>query len=113
MSEVDKLLAVLNLTENSPERYGWLLSTIREHNACCPAELAFRLRDEVVKIWKNPPGYWVWGEALKNVYCKVTKREWDGIEFRRWFVYESQPIHWVISSLIAKELAKEQENGKD
>ena len=95
---IKELLAVLDMPEGSPEQYGWLLSTIREHKACCPADLSFRLRDEVLSS-ENGMRQWICG--MFDVYMKATKNKllnW------KWGYVKAKPIHWIIAALIAKEM---------
>jgi len=108
--KIEELLTVLDMSEKKQRH--WL---IKKHfwlgdSTNSLADLAFQLRDEVAEIWKQSPGYWIWGKALQDVYCAATKKKWDGIEFIRWFVYNAQPIHWIVAALIAKELVKENKN---
>ncbi len=105
--KIKELLAVLDLPEDSPKQYGWLLSTIREHNACCPATLAFRLRDEV--------DYNLYLEALELVYKhwqrKGTKDEREEnklITFTSWLAVYITAIDRIIAALIVKKLTDEQ-----
>lgn len=100
-NEIKRLLAVLDMTENSPEQYGWLLSTIREHKACCPADLAFRLRDKAIVN----QGDIAWHKAVVGV-CGYMGKE------TAWFKNYGQPIHWIIAALIAKELGKNDKEKK-
>ena len=87
-----ELLAVLDMSEDSPEQYGWLLSTIREHKACCPADLAFRLRDEMKsKV------------VFHHCFAKVCKRIDPHImHYAGYALCTAKPIHWIIAALIAK-----------
>ena len=91
------LLKVLDMSEDSPEQYGWLLSTIREHKACCPADLAFRLRDEAgVRFYT----------AMRIIYDVITNdSNPDG--FSIWWMLNTKPIHWIIAALIAKDKENE------
>ncbi len=99
---VNELLKVLDMPKDSPEQYGWLLSTIREHKACCPADLAFRLRDELVRLTPYSDRY-AWNNVLEKVYQHVKKNREEGTDKAGWGLDWSQPIHWIIAALIAKE----------
>ena len=88
---MNDLLKVLDMSEDSPEQYGWLLSIIREHKACCPADLAFRLRDEAGKHWH----LWKDGEYQVKEYLRLGFPCIDEL-------WPIKPIHWIIAALIAK-----------
>ena len=109
--KVKELLAVLDLPEEEQIRFldkypnrsienekvlvhgEWrLLKT------CLPT-LAFRLRDEVVKTC-----HYKYDAAIIQVYS-VSKKSAES--FHWWWIRHSQPIHFIIAALIAKELAKE------
>jgi hypothetical protein len=73
------------------------------------ADLAFRLRDEAVKIvnkYEYPTQYL---HGMEMVYKKATKTK--GVrhdpkiyrEAEEWFSLKAQPIHFIIAALIAKE----------
>ena len=107
--QIAKILKVLDLPKDSPEQYGWLLSTIREHNACCPADLAFRMRAEA-----GLSNEWMWALAKVYNYAGKYKLAWHEVDAPTtimyiWFTAEAKPIHWIAAALIAKILAKETE----
>lgn len=113
--KIKDLLAVLDMPEDSPEQYGWLLSIIREHKACCLADLAFRLRDEAVRDcpekWEKAKAIVV--EARTGIYkYKEVMKGLDGYEnglklrVNTSFCDYAKSKHWIITALIAKELAK-------
>ena len=107
---MNDLLKVLDMSEDSPEQYGWLLSTIREHKACCPADLAFRLRDEAIAEDDKSEINCSWCEASYEVYLYVIGEE-NEMEAKEgldtWFSMRAKPIHWIIAALIAKEKAND------
>lgn len=98
--KINELLAVLDLPKE--EQYLWVTIWIADNlpNAFqrgerCElslADLAFRLRDAVVKKDRRD-----WDDAVVVVsnYCKQPIFLWP---------HYSQPIHWIIAALIAKEL---------
>lgn len=139
MSKIDKMLAVLDMgatiisaSSNKPvidtfdrerKQIEWLCANNIMRHKKCPetfigdaasnkpteslADLAFRLRDEVVD--DESCSWDCWKKALKAVYQKAKSKEvldylWD------WWVDLSQPIHWIVASLIAKELSNETNN---
>ncbi len=60
------------------------------------ADLAFRLRDEVGENMIS---------GIQELHIKLS----PGIPrkvFDKWWRFNSKPIHWIIATLIAKELAK-------
>ncbi len=61
--------------------------------------LAFRLRDEVadgkVKVANGDMSAWFVGLEMVEGYLEETGS---------WFMHRSQPIHWIIAALIAKEM---------
>ena len=61
------------------------------------ADLAFRLRDEVLNS-KNGTIKWV--DGMFDVYMKMTGSKL--LNWKRGYI-EAKPIHWVIAALIAKE----------
>ncbi len=68
------------------------------------ADLAFRLRDEVKAFVGHK--FWDEGKCLVANYV-ANDVEGGGLAYNQWFIDNSQPIHWIIAALIAKELAKE------
>lgn len=73
------------------------------------ADLAFRLRDEVVKNHRPE-----WLKACQLIYLNRCPqiRYCSLLEGER-FVLEQNPIHWIIASIKAKHLAKENTDVKD
>lgn len=101
MSEkIDKLLAVLDMTEDEQEE--WCRDKampFRWRDSL--ADLAFRLRDEMVKNGYASYFYDGMTEVLK-AYQKN-----DCVPSMASFLaYHAQPIHWIIAALIAKEMSK-------
>ena len=111
ISAIEKLLAVLDMTEEEQTSY---LIEVAENNLddewwnkyfyghISLADLAFRMRDEANRL-----------KTLKYAQRKV----WEKTEYEKaqpfkpmnpmvWWLDFSQPIHWIIAALIAKELAK-------
>ena len=117
-AKIKELLAVLDMPKPDEQLY-WLKEHREEfgidnHPASYPlrgfpraakfflADLAFRLRDEAVK---KSIGFWRDGQLA--VFYHVAKQNvWRVSDLDMWFARHTQPIHWIISSLIAKELAK-------
>lgn len=68
------------------------------------ADLAFQLRNEVANGKVNVDGgdLSAWYTGL--IYVQNHLGESDG-----WFMHRSQPIHWIITALIAKESEKKDE----
>jgi len=70
------------------------------------ADLAFRLRDEAIKL--SPICF---QQARAKIYYKVYyylkgESELVSKEFlctAEWWIEEAKPIHWIIAALIAKE----------
>lgn len=105
-AKIEKLLKILNLSEESQKI--WLVAagimkisegekgeTILEESL---ADLAFRLRD---KLDSSRYGL----RSLELVKSRVDSGE--EISFWTWWIFEAQPIHWIIAALIAQELAKD------
>jgi hypothetical protein len=100
--KIKELLAVLDLP--AKEQYFKVLELCDESPADrdCPslADLAFRLRDEMLKMEHYAPF-----EARRLVGNYTTKSH--SIEISEyWWACKVKPIHWIIAALIAKELAK-------
>ena len=94
--KIDELLAVLDMPEEKQQM--WLIYKQRIEPTESLADLAFKLRDEVIKKYKgqfNPIDSWVRG--IIKVCSKFD-----------WFLYDwnilAQPIHWIIAALVAKEI---------
>jgi len=64
------------------------------------ADLAFRLRDEVVKDIDIPLE--IWASALRKVFLTEFKSG-SKITILSLFINCAKPIHWIIAALIAKE----------
>ena len=108
MAEQD-LLAVLDMSED--EQRKWVHFTLYDYyrgytdspliqTEHILADLAFRLRSEVIKITD-------WWDACQLVYEYVAKEEFDKdkgwkSETGIWFQDFAKPIHWIIAALIAK-----------
>jgi hypothetical protein len=68
------------------------------------ADLAFRLRDEVIE-----QNLTMWQRAMDIVFLKTNEEHWkEEHQFTRWsavifwFSHKAKPIHWIIAALIAK-----------
>ncbi|MCJ7828764.1 MAG: hypothetical protein MUP81_03365 [Dehalococcoidia bacterium] len=117
--KIDEIRAVLDLP--AEEQWKKLDEIFPDDLHCCCsipiciegrkdlADLAFRLRDEAVKIDKDKwleaccevIGYMEQRECCPTCHKEYSKKYWDWNK-------ESQPIHWIIAALIAKVL-----NAKD
>jgi len=108
--KVDKLLAVLDLPEE--EQIAYLIEDAiidcQDDLAYEPtpteslADFSFRLRNEISKNDIN----FLWKEGCESVYEYCYKESDEYSSFDAWWLYISQPIHWIIAALIAKEFAK-------
>ncbi len=94
--EIKDLLAVLDMPEDEHAR--WCSSNVDCVFYGCLADLAFRLRDEVFPT-----------EFHAGVY-EVQQYETKDYAPALWGECFAQPIHWIIAALIAKSLAKEDNN---
>lgn len=126
-----ELLSVLDLSEE--EQYRWVDTNVEQEGWEAPisksfvstesiADLAFRLRDEV----KDLPDF-VFSKAWHLIVAKcMYKYNWGDKEWKQNFeeftgsrdavpnstdreifaLWDSKPIHWIVTALIAKELEK-------
>ncbi len=103
--KIKELLAVLDMLEveqycwlcdHRPE-YGYVITAYPENPDMVLADLAFRLRDEVMNFNKG-----AWYDATEQVWRECHNYR----EYRNFWVDRSKPIHWIIAALIAKELSK-------
>jgi hypothetical protein len=108
--EIEKLLAVLDLTEE--EQWRWVVSNQKEYGyklnviggASCQmslADLAFKLKNEAGKDF-------IFG--LVQVFQYLTKRPKNIIPSPAEQIEKSQPIHWIIAARIAKLMANEEKS---
>ena len=91
--QIEKLLAVLDIKLS--DQINWTVPNTDRHPYESLADLAFRLRDEVVfSRWQDGL------EIVRNHYrpSHITLVAW---------ALSAKPIHWIIAALIAKELAKD------
>lgn len=128
--KIDRLIGVLYMSKK--EQWKWLANEFPDELHCCLcvppchigrhelADLAFRLRDEV----KDLPSL-VWSKAWHLVVAKVKYNyDWNNEALEENFkefcetyhgvpdssdreifaLWNSQPIHWIIAALIAKQL---------
>jgi len=112
--KIEKLLAVPDMPEG--EQGKWLVDNKiigfgafamgDDAARACLADLAFRLRDEVIKTSDDSLS-----SGFVSIYVKCADRISNATDCFMWFMFNAQPIHWIIAALIAKELAKEN-NGK-
>jgi len=121
MPQIDEILAMLELPEH--DLFAKVLDLLapdimvganqyhyKGAPFCSLADLAFRLRDEVVALSN---GYYIWldgiGEVTNymegEVYCETCKRPHKTKALVNWFEH-AQPIHWIAAALIAKQLAE-------
>lgn len=112
MTKTEELLAVLDLPEN--EQWNWLVKNniggLAVGEVAHLADLAFRLRDEAAIDWTN------YCEAMTTIWAYWCKSTWADrktkgedkkhIKYRKFWMLHSQPIHWIIAALIAKELKR-------
>jgi len=126
MTKTEKLLAVLDLP-NKPqdemaEMYNWTPVDVwicqniltggdetiaYQKGYLSRADLAFRLRDEIVKAdLANETDCWC--EASYEVFLYVIgeENEKDEVGLDTWFSMYAKPIHWIIAALIAKQKEK-------
>jgi len=127
MTEIEKLLAVLDMTEDEQwvylakaglmshpwnaqdlklgiELWRWKAyfeREVKDKYQALLAETAFRLRDEAVVEYED-----YWGQATWTVYEYFTGAK-DKLLTSSWFLCVAKPIHFIIAALIAKELAKD------
>ena len=120
-----ELLAVLDTSEE--EQYDWLwkrhdtfgfdlkwinfdVPSAKKDIAMHLADLAFRLRDEVIAKDDESEIDCNWCEASYEVYLYVIGEE-NEMEAKEgldtWFTMRAKPIHWIIAALIAKEKENE------
>ncbi|KKK88939.1 hypothetical protein LCGC14_2738100 [marine sediment metagenome] len=103
---MNDLLKVLDMSEK--EQRKWLLvhyfKQRMPHEST--ADLAFRLRDEVIAEDDKSEIDCSWCEASYEVYLYVIGEE-NEMEAKEgldtWFSMRAKPIHWIIAALIAKE----------
>ena len=91
----EELLKILDMSEEDEQEEA-LWEIYSPDHYCCLAELAFRLRDEVAgTIW--------WDGAKIDVWEYVCSKKNRDIQLELFWIDWSQPIHWIIAALIAKE----------
>jgi len=118
-SEIDKLLAVLDMTEEEqcrwlaeyfkaeyyktdewPQYYGYcdiFINNTFPSRKVILADLAFKMRNEAVK--KDITKYMDAENIVKSYVLLKTRTKFI-------WSYDSQPIHWIIAALIAQEQLK-------
>jgi len=106
--EIQDPLTMLDMTEE--EQIAFLNRNLYEygHNdiGISLADLAFRLRDEVVLSNKCQ---WAWPKvynAAHHFKLEVYEIDAPTTSMWIWFATQAEPIHWIIAALIAKQLAK-------
>jgi hypothetical protein len=99
--KIKELLKILDLPEE--EQAKWLRNKFCKGRYCIysAAQYAFRLRDEIRKLDDD-----VLVASLALIYTKCSDVVDDTNDCLLWFIWNAQPIHWIIAALIAKELAK-------
>ena len=111
---MNNLLKILDMSEaeqihtlwNSKNQYlDIIIRTKLEFGHISLADLAFRLRNEVIEEDdKSEIDCW-WCEASYEVYLYVIGEE-NEMEAKEgldtWFTMRAKPIHWIITALIAK-----------
>ena len=101
-----ELLAVLDMSEK--EQRKWLLINYFHQRmpGISNADLAFRLRNEVIAKDDESEIDCNWCEASYEVYLYVIGEE-NEMEAKEgldtWFTMRAQPIHWIITALITME----------
>ncbi len=112
---MNDLLKVLDMSEE--EQVSWLCNYIYHHEKGADywhnflnrhislADLAFRLRDDLVKQAPYSMRY-AWENALEEVYQYEKELNKEGTDKAGWGLDWSQPIHWIIAALIAKNKNK-------
>jgi len=112
---IDDILAMLDLGED--KQCSWLRQ--RGYGVNCSrcrgatvdnkesfADLAFRLRDEVIAI----DGGVLFGRGLSKICRKLyDQKDYTLHEFLSWSTSTAQPIHWIAAALIAKQLAEKKD----
>ena len=100
---MSELLKVLDMNEE--DRWVWLRKKVGRFHSL--ADLAFRLRDEVVKENQDS-----WLKGCYVVDCK-TGNYGDGRIYTdnngltaESNILRAKPIYWIIAALIAKEMSK-------
>lgn len=110
MTKIDELLTVLDMPEE--EQWDWLLNRADEfwpnedafygERERYIADLAFRLRDEVMGEAFGDFGEEVFLEGLDKVQLYIKDKKPATAVFGLF----AQPIHWIIAALIAEENQK-------
>jgi len=116
--EIEKLLSVLDMSEESDifgfsDQMYWVgknvVTDLEDHQSFLKgyislADLAFDLRNEVSK--NNSKSLHT---GMMYVYNHANKDQDSSEEkFYTWWLEYAQPIHWIIASLIAKNLVEEE-----
>lgn len=94
-------------TSDWPEWYGYcdVLAHVPSRRRAILADLAFKMRDEVKHLFIRRNLWWA---GLERVYLYIEKIDFDGFEFRKWFIEDAQPIHWILATIIARILSEGQ-----
>ena len=111
-TNVDKLIRVLDMPDHKQDEWCSNNATRMTHgeNLESLADLAFRLRDDVVKLPE-----WRKAKELVWIHCggRATLKLVEGLDgadeaivLRRnvFFVNDAEPMQWIIAALIAKQL---------
>ena len=132
MTEIEKLLAVKDMTEEEQwvylakaglmshpwnaqdlklgiELWRWKAyfeREVKDKYQALLADLAFRLRDEVVKDdLANETGDWCEAEYEVFLHIIGEENEKDAIGLDTWCSMYATPIHWIVIAIRAKQLA--------
>ena len=97
----EELLAVLDMSKE--EQRLWCVANTEPGSWAHLADLAFRLRDEVIKNNKTPAGQLYKATECVYVYLAENNILTPRIHSNPWWKYHAKPIHWIIAALIAKE----------
>jgi hypothetical protein len=100
------VLEILDMTEE--EQAHWIVEwleyngqkgDLERYNRCelSLADLAFRMRNEAVRNYKKE-----WDRAIVTIQIKYATSN----NYGSWWQNMSQPIHWIVAALKAKEIAK-------
>lgn len=107
MTEIEKLLAVPDMTEEEQRDWLWNNKLIHEDESL--ADLAFRRRDEVKKEHKEQwlRACFIVSEHLFNPKGGREYRSFRGFEAEH-EILQGKAIWWIIAAEITEQLAKKQ-----
>ena len=99
------------LAMSEEEQYGWVCAKLcnkRDYKTICDlsscklslADLAFQLRDEAVE-----KDAFEWMKACESIFeIACPKSQWSNYDI--WWQDYSQPIHWILTAMLAKEMSR-------